>query len=206
MKLEKLRELEYNELVTLGVIEKDEDLVSIFNDESSMSFDVVKELATDNTLDSETKWLIRNIFDQVIVSKKELISRYLRIANAIDVKVETINTPEVVEPVKMVIASEYGKFDGDFKTSEVKEKVIPRRYGKARILKDIEAQGGKTTELQKAMLAANKLKNIYVNISARGTKDMVAGTSILSDTDCRDIIAVVTMVERKLEEILKRIK
>lgn len=85
-------------------------------------------------------------------------------------------------------------------------KKLPRRYGKDKIEADIEKQGGKPTELQLAMLAVNKLKNIYVNLTARGIKDMVGGTKLLSESDCRDIVAVVSTVEKKLKPILKRKK
>lgn len=82
----------------------------------------------------------------------------------------------------------------------------PRRYGKDKIQADIDKQGGKPTEVQRAMLSVNRMKNIYVNLSARGRDDMLKGTKKLSDTDCREIIACVEILEKRLEEILKRKK
>jgi hypothetical protein len=84
------------------------------------------------------------------------------------------------------------------------ENAIPRRYGKVAILKDIASQGGKSTPVQNAMLSLNSLKNIWVNLSARGVKDMVSGTKNISDEDSRKIVAVVTLVERQLADILKK--
>ena len=56
------------------------------------------------------------------------------------------------------------------------------------------------------MLKVNDLKNIYVNLSARGIKDMVGGTTLLSDEDCRKIVSVITIAERQLSDILKKKK
>ena len=92
------------------------------------------------------------------------------------------------------------------KGKKEKKRSLPRRYGKEKILKDIKEQGGKATPLQNAMLRTNDLKNIYANLAARGIKDMLGGTNMLSDADCRDITSAITIVERKLEEILKRKK
>ncbi len=96
--------------------------------------------------------------------------------------------------------------EGATNKANTKEKALPRRYGKDKIQADIEKQGGNPTELQRAMLAVNDLKNIYVNLTARGIKDMLGNTKLLSDSDCRDIVAVVSTVEKKLKEILKRKK
>ena len=54
---------------------------------------------------------------------------------------------EIVEEVKPI--------------KEKKEKELPRRYGKANIVKDIASQGGKPTNAQLTALAINDLKNIY---------------------------------------------
>ena len=89
------------------------------------------------------------------------------------------------------------------KVSEKKESLVPRRYGKEKITKDIEAQGGKSTPVQRAMLKVNDLKNIYVNLSTRGIKDMIANTDSLSDEDCRKIVSAITTFERQMAEIVK---
>ena len=50
IKIEKLADLEYNEIVTLGVIEQDSVLSSIFLEDVKMSFNMVKLLSKENNL------------------------------------------------------------------------------------------------------------------------------------------------------------
>ena len=101
--------------------------------------------------------------------------------------------PVVVTPKKTIVKKE--------KTG----KELPRRYGKEKIIEDVKRQGA-ATPVQRAMLKVNDLKNIYVNLSARGIKDMLGDAGLLSDEDCRKIVSVITIAERQLEDILKRKK
>lgn len=78
-----------------------------------------------------------------------------------------------------------------------------KHYGKQRILADIEANETKT-ELDRAMLALNDLRNVYSRIKSRGIKDKTMGTKILNRDDCRNIIATVRIVENRLSDILKK--
>ena len=228
--IDKLVDLEYNELFTLGVIERDADLTLVLRGENiRQPFSMLYKLSKDGLLSTEQKDIIRQIFDYVILTKKELIGKYLNVSNSteepvIEDAVEPVEEipvdreDEAIEiaakPIKVQLSSEYGEFGKpiDFtptepKSVKPKEDIeLPRRYGKEKILKDIEAQGGKATPLQNAMLRVNDLKNIYVNLSARGIKDMCGGTKLLSDVDCREITSAIKIVERKLEEILKRKK
>jgi len=80
---------------------------------------------------------------------------------------------------------------------------LPKHYGKQQILKDIEENGSKT-ELDRAMLALNDLRNIYAKLKARGIKDKKLGTKNLNRDACRDIIATVRIVENKLSNILNK--
>jgi hypothetical protein len=85
-----------------------------------------------------------------------------------------------------------------------KEKTLPRRHGKANILKDIANQGGKPTNAQLTALAVNDLKNIYVNLNARLVNDLLTDKPKLTDEDYRDIRATITIVKNKLKDILKK--
>lgn len=87
--------------------------------------------------------------------------------------------------------------------AEPDEKKLPKHYGKQRILADIEANETKT-ELDRAMLALNDLRNVYSRIKNRGIKDKTLGTKILTRDDCRTIIATVRLVENRLADILKK--
>lgn len=204
---EKLADLEYNEQVTLAIVEGEDDLRNIFIDETKVkSFVLLRTLAKANQLNNETKSFLRMIFDQVILTKQELIDKYHLLSSKGEfvedykdvISVATFEVPKVAEPV---IQKSKDIFKG---VKEPKEKEIPRRYGKEKILRDIEAQGGNATPLQNAMLKVNGMKNIYVNLNARLIKDMFGKDRILSDEDYRTINSVMMIMERKLEDILKK--
>jgi hypothetical protein len=80
---------------------------------------------------------------------------------------------------------------------------LSKHYGKKRILKDIE-KNGVMTELDRAMLSLNNLRNITSKLRARGIKDKVNGTNILSESDCRTIVATVRIVENNIKKILNK--
>lgn len=84
IKIEKLRELEYNELVTLGVIQKDKDLLAILTEEVKLPFSTILTLAKENKLSEPTKTLIQDLFDKIILTKESLIKHYVSISEAKD--------------------------------------------------------------------------------------------------------------------------
>lgn len=209
--IEKVANLEFNPLFTLGVIEKDADLTEILFSEIKLPFSVLYKLERENMLSDSLKELLFEIFEGIILTKSSFVDKYLKLANESGVQIkevvalelpkveEVIEEPisvvsEVVEPIKVTV------------TKLKKEKTLPRRYGKESITKDIQEQGGIATPVQRAMLKVNDLKNIYVNLSARGIKDMLGGTELLSDEDCRKIVSVITIAERQLADILKKKK
>jgi hypothetical protein len=212
----KLKDLEYNTTITLGVIEQDADLNSIFTEDIKLPFNILYKLSEEGRLNDRTKELLVNIFEKLILTKKDLIDKYLRYANSEGIKINYSN--DLVVEVEDDIKEEEEEEEEDIfppiveevkKLSVKKEKTgkeLPRRYGREKILEDIKKQGGTATPVQRAMLSCNSLKNIYVNLSARGVKDMLGGTELLSDEDCRKIISVITIAERQLEDILKRKK
>jgi len=79
---------------------------------------------------------------------------------------------------------------------------IPKHYGKKRILEDINSNQSKS-ELDRAMLALNDLRNMYSKLKNRGIKDKIQNTQKLNTENCRDIIAAVRILENKLKYILK---
>lgn len=190
--VKKLKELEYDELITLGVIEKDEDLSTIFKEEINLSFNVLRTLAKENKLSDNTKSLMRTLFDKVILTKTDLINKYTNLAQSIGKTIKVLDDiPVIIEEVQIN------------KTTK-KEKVLPRRYGKALIQKDIQKQGGKPTNAQITALALNDLKNVYVNLNARLIKDMLTDKNTLTDEDYREIRSTITLVKNKLKMILKK--
>jgi len=195
VKLVKLKELEYNETLTIMLIQKDEQLKSIFADELKLSFEVLITLSKENKLSKETKELIKSIFDDVILTQTTLINRYEFLAKTDDIELsETPITIETTEPIVEEIKEVKVK----------KEKALPRRYGKVEILKDIEKQGTRPTPLQTAMLRVNDLKNQYIRLTNKMIKSMFGVGVVLSDEECRDITSAISILEQKIKPILKR--
>jgi hypothetical protein len=199
--IEKKADLIFNNVITLKIIESDVDLTSIFNDEVKLPFGILQKLALEDKLNDTTKDMLLAIFDGLIITNQTFIDLYLSYENGSQ-NIDTIitSTPiievEVEKPIAIVKV---------VKTKVESDKVeLPRRYGKEKIVQDIKDQGGVATSVQRAMLKVNDLKNIYVNLSNRGIKAMIGGDeTILSDTDCRTITSAITILERKLDEILK---
>ncbi len=198
--IDKITDLEYSELITLCVIEKDSDLLSIFNDMVSVTFPLVKTMSIEDQLSEDTKKTIYSLFNSIILTKTNLINKYVLIAeeNGLNVIKKgsatsiSVTNPTIEEPVKK----------GRKKKSE--EEKIPRRYGKVAILADIDKQGGKPTNVQLAALEVNDLKNIYVNLTTRLINDMLSKNPVLSDEDYRDIRATIKIVKNKMKPILEK--
>lgn len=198
-KVEKILELEYDEMIALALIESNEDLKEIFQDEVKISFNMLYTLSKEDKLNLETKEFIRKIFDKIILTSKPLINKYLllgqkenKIFGKLETPVEEVNEePKKEEPKKSTAKPK-------------KEKALPRRYGKASIVKDIEKQGGKATNAQLTALSVNDLKNIYVNLSNRLINDMLTDNPKFTDEDYRDIRSAINIVKTKLKDVLKK--
>jgi len=196
VELKKLSNLEYNELITLAVIESDEDLTNIFRDDVPLSFNILRSIIQKNELNPQTKELLKDIFEGIILTSKQLIEKYVNLGGkSIQNTIEHIIETKIEEP----IVEEINK-------PKKKEKTLPKWYGKQRLEKEIAEQGGKATPTQRAMLELNELKNIYSNLLARGIKDIETGTNLLSDEDCRKITSVIKIAKRQLSEIIKKNK
>jgi hypothetical protein len=201
--IKKLAELEYNELITIAVIENDEDLTSIFKEDIALSFPLLKTIAQNDELNAQTKVLLKDIFEAIILTSNRYISNYVRFGGKVigDVIIADLETTEdnVEEPIIEAIVEKVEK------PKKVKaDKVLPKWYGKQRLEKEIAEQGGKATPTQRAMLEINDLKNMYSNLLARGIKDLETGSNLLSDADCRKIASVVKLAKQQLSEILKK--
>jgi hypothetical protein len=188
--VDKIMDLEYDELITLAVIESNEDLKEIFYDDVKISYNMLLTLSKENKLNKETKEFIRKIFDKLILINKQLINKYVLLAEGESKNVmKQEETPPVIQEPK---------------EPEKKEKTLPRRYGKMNIVKDIQNQGGKATNAQLAALEVNDLKNIYVNLNNRLINDLLTDNPRLTDEDYRDIRSAIKIVKAKMKNILKK--
>lgn len=205
-KVEKIKELTYNTTVTLALIEIDADLKAIFTDEINLPFNILYKLSEEDKLSERTKDLLNTIFEKIILTKSDLIDKYLRLAHnrgiSIDNKDIIIVEEEEIKIDEPIIETTNKKTVKKEKTG----KELPKWYGKDKITKDIERQDGQATPVQRAMLKLNDLKNLYFNLNTRGIKDMLGDANTLSDEDCRKIVSVITIAERQLEDILKKKK
>lgn len=178
-------QLVFDSFYTLSVIESDSILTEIFLDGvSNLTMDKIKNLLSSNTLPDEIKERLNNIFLEIICKNRAPYDQYVKISSGqIEMKNENKSTDNNI-PTK-------------------KNRKLPKHYGKKRILEDVQSNN-QVTELDRAMLALNTLRNIYTKLKNRGIKDKTNKTNILSDSDCRDIIATVRIVENKVNNILKK--
>ena len=79
----------------------------------------------------------------------------------------------------------------------------PKHYGKERILEDIKNNGGKT-ELDRAMLALNDMRNAYAKLKRRCIKDKTTAENTLTRAQYREIIAVTRVLQNKVDDILNK--
>ena len=194
VEIKKVKELDYDVIISLAVIESDEDLSSIFKEDTQLSFNVLRTLIKEGTLKAEIEESIKSIFDGIICTKKEYIQKYCKFASAEPVEEIIEDTVVVVEKVEKV----------QKETKPKKENALPKWYGKVRLEREIAEQGGKASPLQRAMLELNELKNIYSNLLARGIKDLETGSKLITDEDCRKITSVITVAKRQLGDIIKK--
>ena len=197
MEFLKLEDLEYNEIITLNLIEKEEDLNNIFVDEIKTTFDELRKLSSENSLDEDTKDFILEIFNCLILIKKDYVDKYKRLIgeSPIHIKVEptVVEEPIITEKPKKVV------FEPIKKTKE-----LPRRFGLVKIKEEITKQGGKATSAQTTAIALNKLKNINCTLNNRLVNDMLMDDKIYTEEDYLVIKSTVKIVENKLKEILKK--
>ena len=181
-------QVEFDIFKTLHVIEKDTVLSDIFMSDIDIPFNVLKSMAKQGTLNPDTIERAKKIFDEIIVTNNEPLLMYTKYKED---AVELLDIALVKEiPIKT-----------PSKDNKPKRK-LPKHYGKKRILQDIESSDNKT-ELDRAMLALNDLRNMYTKLKNRGISDKVENTKKLSDEDCRTIVAVVRIVQNKVNEIIK---
>jgi hypothetical protein len=196
----KIKDLKYDELLVMNIVENNEDLLEIFQSKIKMPFTILYTLQKEDKLNDETKDILLTIFEKIILTSNELLDKYQRLAssNGVDVTFDgelAIEEP-IVEPktTKKPIAK--AKV-----TEEVKKDKLPRRYGKDSIVKDIAKQGGVATSAQRAALVNNDTKNTYVLIEKRLIKTLLS-EGCLTPEQCTELEMAGIMFQRKVNSIL----
>ena len=197
----KEKELTFDLIKVLNVCENDPDLDEIFRNEAvTQPYNMLYTLATQNAMPEEMVDRANGIYKHIILKNQKPRMAYAKLFRDGDEPVPAGPTEGPIEPIapiapQLEVASE---------TVEKKPKYkLPKHYGKQQILKDIEASN-QTTELDRAMIALNGYRNVYSKLKNRCISDKLKGTSKLTDADCRDIVAVLRLMENKLANILKK--
>lgn len=160
--------LEFNVIKTVGTINKDTVLQKVYEKNFGKKYNPseLSQAAKANVLADNTIDFLKNIFNDVILKKGDLVEAYQKIA----------------------------------------EEKTPRRYGKVQIQKDIKAQGGSTSPLQRTMLNLANLYAMQSNLAQKGVSDRYKGTQKLSKEDLNTINAAIRDFQIKVEPILNRKK
>jgi hypothetical protein len=169
--------LEFDIFKTLHVIEHNKDIDEIFRSSVNLSYNVLNTLAKQNSLTQEHQDVIKEVFDAIISKNEEPLNEYLKLGGV-----------EIPQPT----------------SQKEKKKKLPKHYGKKQIEEDIKSNGGLKTELDRAMLALNDLRNIYTCLKNRGISDKILGTTKLTDEDCRNIVASIRTLNNKIDYILNK--
>lgn len=149
----------------LVLIKQHDELMEVLSKKTTQEYKMLYTMARGGLMNDDLKDYLRGIFQKIIMKQNHLLQEY--------VKIQTLKTHVKMENTETVS--------------------LPKHYGKKKIEEDIKNQKGGATEVQKAMLALNDMRNIYSKLLARGISDMVIDTEKLSEEDCR---AIVSMVER----------
>jgi hypothetical protein len=157
-------------------------------------------MVTQNILPDEIRDRVIGIFNSIILNNQKPRMAYLKLLRT---EVEDMSNTDVINEINEINQINESKSIPDEASKSKKKNKLPKHYGKEQILKDIETNNGKS-ELDAAMLALNDLRNIYSKLKHRCIKDKLRGTNNLTITDCRDIIAVVRIVQNKLNNIIEK--
>jgi hypothetical protein len=175
------KKIVFDTVLTLMVIKGDKALHEIFD--SKADLDLLILTAKNKTLTDKSYNRLNEFFDRIIKLNNKPLRAYTKLW--VETNREEV-TEEVIEGVKKPIR-------------------IPKHYGKQRILSDIKANNGRT-ELDRAMLSLNTMRNLYATLKRRGIKDKLTGSKSLTTEDCRLIVATVRTLENKISKITKKKK
>lgn len=229
VKLEKIKDVEYHELLTLVLLHKETKLWDIFKDEFKFGYPMLVTIAKNNGLSNDAQDVLRSIFDEIICTNKDYLVKYEFLLTNFDEAEElkqaeiarknaAIATPETTSPSESYIgkpektAESVAESKVAISTPKIEviakkkpNRKLPRRMGKETIEKKIKERGGQALPLERLMLRLNDLKNMYSKLNARGIKAMHhPDESIIDDDDCRVINAAITILEQKVKPILNK--
>ena len=178
----KQNEVTFDVFKTLYMIKTDEDLLDVFNMGVEVSIQTAITSAKSGLLSEKTLEYVKGIYD-IIVDNESYLERYEKLVNNLN-------------PAPSELTEE--------------EFQIPRRYGKDKVLADIAKDQRKASQIEKSIIAVNSIKNIYVNLERRLIHDLFVergefeGDVVLTEEECRDIVAIQELMATKLKAILNK--
>ncbi len=177
----KQTEVTFDIFKTLYLIKIDEDLLAVFNMGVDISIQTAITSAKNGLLSDKTLEYVEGIY-KIIADNESYLERYEKLIHNIK--------PEPIELTE-------------------EEFQIPRRYGKDKVVADIQRDQRKASQVEKTIIAVNGIKNMRANLERRLIHDLFIereefdGKRILTDEQCRDIIALQMLMANKLDDILK---
>lgn len=188
--IENNNEIKYDIYKTLYVIKTDDDLYTIYKSFITKDINALIKDIQNGELNDKDNNIIQDIFESIILVEDKYINTYNNITH--DFKPVTNNNNnnkvDIIEDV--------------FK--------LPRRYGKDKIIKDINKENRKATQAEKAMMSLNTIKNLYCVLERKIVNDIFvernkySGSKLLEDDEYRDIIALQELMSNKLKKILNK--
>jgi hypothetical protein len=177
----KENEVTFDIFKTLYLIKTNEDLLEVFNMGVDISIQTAITSAKNGLLSDKTLEYVEGIY-KIIADNESYLERYEKLIHNIK--------PEPIELTE-------------------EEFQIPRRYGKDKVVADIQRDQRKASQVEKTIIAVNGIKNMRANLERRLIHDLFIereefdGKRILTDEQCRDIIALQMLMANKLDDILK---
>jgi hypothetical protein len=177
--------IEFDLYKTLYLIKTNDDLFSVYEMGISDSLDETLFYIKNNSLSEGVYGYLHEIFTSIILVEE----KYLSIYNSIN---HSYEAPKQIETSKPF--------------------VLPRRYGRNKILNDIKSENRKSTQIERTMFAINEIRNIYCNLERKLIHDLFVERNeikegyYLTDEEYRDIIATQELLSNKLKKILNRKK
>jgi len=176
VKTAKTTEVIFDVCDVLLLVKQHEELMTVLQQKTDQDYKLLYTMAKGGLMSDDLKDYLRGIFQKIVLKQNHLLKEYVKLQTLKkDVKMGKSETPETV--------------------------TLPKHYGKKKIEEDIKKQGGNATEVQKAMLALNEMRNIYGKLLARGISDMVVDTNKLTEEDCRNIVSMVERLGSQFKKV-----
>ena len=194
--------LTFDLVTALNLISNEGDLRRTFTTKfpsvTVESFPEMVTAAKSGNLEEDKANFVIGLYENVILKRKAFVEKYVAIYSNATIPASTV-TPKVKKTIKPKVTKVV-----ELPTKDTKVK-LPKEYNKTRVMEDIAARGdSKPNEFEMTVLACNDLKNIYYELNAKFNRMRYLNTNELSEADCRDIVAGINTLKKKLAHLIKK--